>query len=281
MKKTLKYLEFLNENLVEEYNNTVKEVSDKFPLIMKLNSYVKYGNFGGLKKPITDNELVENENLLKLAVQKFDELFKTSYYNTYGLDYSTLLKNPNIHKIYYGDVIKQLIMNSFNINVYHNIFKYESVTIEDFVYKFIIFKMVQKDVSGLETEFKKSILNKLPKAINKKMFLYRFFKNFGNQFNTDIVENILGISKKNMYEMGGVNIKADKIMQKIFLSILKKELDKYKDIISVDTVLDNLLNGILSYYDNNTEDNLKDVIHDKYVAVKLKEYFDFLEEIKK
>lgn len=267
----------INENT--EYADKATDISKKFPEMLKLNTHLKYGNFGGLKKPITDKEVLENEELLKKAVIKFDELFKTNYYVKYGVDYSTLLNDPTIKNVYYGDVIKQLIINSFNINIYHNIFKFETNTIEDFIYKFIIYKLVGKDVTTLESSFKKTILSKIPSTVNKKMFLYKFFKNYGNQFNTEVIEEVLGITKKNMYELGGVNIKADKKVQQIFLSTLKKELDKYKDIINTNDILDTVLNKMLNHFNEN-ESELKSVIHERYIIVKLKELLEYLDSIK-
>ena len=277
MSKILKYIQFITENM---NSDKVDSVSAKFPIIKDIYKYVKYGNFAGVKKPITDKEMLENDELLKKSVKKFDELFKTDYYTKHGMDYSTLLNDPTINKVYYGDVVKFLIMSSFDINVYQNIFNFESNTIEDFVYKFIIFKLVKKEVADLENEFKNKIMKNVPKAVNKKMFLYKFFKHFGSQFNVEIIEEVMGISKKNMYELGGLNVKAHKNMQKLFLSTLKKELDKYKDIIKTDVVIDNVLNNILNFYNDGNTD-ITNVIHDKYIVVKLKEYLDYLESILK
>ncbi len=102
-------------------------------------------------------------------------------------------------------------------------------------------------------------MQKIHKNINKKMFLYKFFKNFGKQFNPELIEEIFGINKKNMFELGGIDVKAEKTMQKVFLTILKQELDKYKDIINTDAVLDAVLINTLNYYDKDKDYPIKEL----------------------
>ena len=275
-----KQFKLILENNVEEYSNEKSYVASKLPELMKLNNFVLYGNFEGLKKPLTDLEVSQNEELLINAVKKYDELFNTHYFEKYGTDYSMLVKDPTIKKLYYGDVVKQLCIDSFKLDIFKNINAENITSINDYILTYIIYKKISKECEELKTKLKSVLFKSIPKVINNKEFLYKFFKNNGTEFTKENIHEIFEIkNKKNHYELGGESaILAHDYIQKLFLSSLKKSVDRFNDLLDTDKLFDLLLKNMDEKIENDSSLTTS-IIHDRYIIFRLKEFLHYIKSL--
>lgn len=279
---SFKRFNLINENNGFDYLSNLSIVKSKLPELLKLDDYVLYGNFNELKKPISDKELEQNNLLLKDAVTYFDKLFNTKYFETYGLDYDMLVKDPSIKKVYYGDVVRQLCIDAFKFDIFKNVNVKSSTSISDFVLALIILLSIKDEQKETELNvlFKKKIFEKIPSIINKKEFLYKFFKNNGSEFNIEKVIEVFEIkNKKNVYSLSGNNILADIYIQELFLKSLKKTIDRFVEIVNADKFFEIFI-GYLKKEIGNDKELSATIIHDKYIINKLKMFLEYLKSIK-
>lgn len=166
-----KYINFINESKKENF-------IDWYPYSKDI-------------PPKTDLDIHNNRKMIKYAVQTFDKMFGTQYFDKFGMDYHYLVGS---NKYFGKEVISALVDEALKPEIYSQ-FKLDN-SVSDTLYDYLMYLNINADddTDVNISKVVKFINNKIPKKIFKGELGYKFFDKFGEEFTNEMVEEIIDVN---------------------------------------------------------------------------------------
>lgn len=220
--------------------------------------------------PENDSEIEKNKTLIRKAVQKFDKIFGTNYYQKYGSDFRTVLGDT---RYFLKEII--IYLRDETLKKGPDGFKHT---------KFIdnltttLYDNLIRDFLTNEKNTLKFIGDKIPNKINKTELFYKFFLNFGHNFNDELIKEVLEIKQK--FENKREKDEMNKTIQRTFLKSMKEVMDMFSEkvkrnqtvFISSDTFFEKTLEKF------KKSDLNKHIISDNYLKKRLNDWIKWVKD---
>ncbi|CAG7581416.1 MAG: hypothetical protein SLAVMIC_00831 [uncultured marine phage] len=258
--KLKKYIEFVNEN---KSNVSIKFLEEITP-------------FSKERRPQTDDDISHEKDFVIKAVQKFDEIFGTDYYQKFGSDFHVLVGSD----IYFSkEIVEALSDEAVKPNVYmkFDLLKNKDESVEslfDHLMRMTLTSHEGHEDDGSLVDF---LCNKIPNRLPKEELYYKLFRKIGSEFDAEIIKEVM--ETKTHYDLGGDNKQMPKSIQKAFLSSLTQGMKRYHNKVQKGKF--NLIDCkeyfkiVAENYLNSDQVN-KLTIREDYINKRLKDWYEYL-----